>query len=579
MAPQMLLVFCDGTGMDGNLASRSSVAQSTKGNVNEVVENSETTSSEAPRGGGNKQFPTNVIRLARSVKPLTAKGKKQIVFYQSGVGSEANFKGDQVTGTTFEQALGTAVASKIRDAYAFIAQNYEDKDEICIFGRVLTQLLYGFGLTDVDLSFDSFSRGAYTARKVSGLIDRIGLLKREHLGQFFLIWSQLVDGETPTIPTGTRRPRIKCVGVWDTVGSVYKTIDALAIKDTSLPATIDLALHGISLQENRKSFLPTLWTAPPGGVPPTQKLKQIWFPGAHSDVGGGYERRELQDLSLFWMAGEIESFVDLDLDFLQSTRQQNPEPWGTSQPHNAYSESSLAMQAIVGHETRLQSKQINKDSDFHKSLEKSPQKLTSPQYMITNTIIKNELGAGFQPKYVALNAFETKCKNNWKSQPKDTPEPIFDDPGVIIRPPVYWTPGTRGILPPSAIEGGRDSNGDLLYIARAPYAGGLRKASSEFVYISYDGKEIIVNGEFELLVGDRESVRWLLVDGRLSHQKLGDTIAVLGGHGADGDPFFIAQAATDEGIQCGKVKFNGHATIPLDGSEFIAESYNVLIFS
>lgn len=65
------------------------------------------------------------------------------------------------------------------------------------------------------------------------------------------------------------------MGVWDTVGSVYGTIDALEIKDTSLPTTIDIALHAVSLQENRKKFLPTLWTSPPGGIGSGQVLKQV----------------------------------------------------------------------------------------------------------------------------------------------------------------------------------------------------------------------------------------------------------------------------------------------------------------
>jgi hypothetical protein len=65
------------------------------------------------------------------------------------------------------------------------------------------------------------------------------------------------------------------VGVWDTVGSVYATIDALRIKDTSLPATIDIALHALSLQENRKEFLPTLWSIPEGGLSNRQTLKQV----------------------------------------------------------------------------------------------------------------------------------------------------------------------------------------------------------------------------------------------------------------------------------------------------------------
>ncbi|KAG1730063.1 hypothetical protein EDB19DRAFT_1390625 [Suillus lakei] len=481
--PKMLLIFCDGTGMDGNLSERHSVAQFTIGNVNAVREDfgvpemSET----PPVGGGggdNRQFPTNVIRLARSVRSQTADGKKQIVFYQSGVGSEANFAGDPVTGTTALQALGTAVASKIRDAYAFLAQNFEDGDEICLFG---------------------FSRGAYTARKLSGLISLIGLLTRDNLGQFFTIWRQLMDGEAPTIPSDTRHPRIKCVGVWDTVGSVYATIDALEIKDTSLPATIDIALHAISLQENRQKFLPTLWTMPQGGFATNQVLKQVWFPGAHSDVGGGYERRELQDIALFWMTGEIKSFIEIDLEFLRSTRQLNPEPWGTSQPHNAYMESSYATRLIVGHETRLESGQITTTSTFHQSLEFSPQTLVSPDYMTTSSLIQKAFGSGFRPNRPPLNEFEAYCKNNWKKQPINAPmPPIFDDPGVVIRSPVYWTAGsTQGFLPAAAIQGGHESNGSLLYIARAPYEGGIHpgKASIQYtcVFISYARKEITVS--------------------------------------------------------------------------------------
>ncbi|KAH7921292.1 hypothetical protein BV22DRAFT_1132387 [Leucogyrophana mollusca] len=422
MSSKMLLIFCDGTGMDGALAESRAItntSRSAAGNLNTVSENSsapDITSSEIPVRGseGGKQFASNVLRLSRSVKSSTAGGKRQIVFYQSGVGSETNFKGDPADGTTWQQAFGTAVASKIRDVYAFVAQNFEDGDEICIFG---------------------FSRGAYTARKVSGLIDRIGLLERKQLGRFFQIWRQLVDGETPTIPPGTRHPRIKCVGVWDTVGSVLGTIDALDIKDTSLPATIDIALHALSLQENRERFLPTLWSVPKGGLPTNQSLKQVWFAGAHSDVGGGYE---LADIALFWMAGEIESFVDLDLEFLESARQQKPDPWGTSQPHNAYMDLPLTQRIVIGHKTRLQSEQISPDSVFHESLKYSPQSLVSSDYMVTLSLLEEAFGPKFQPDYPPLNEFEYQCKERWSKTPIGLPEPppIFDDPGDIIRSPV-----------------------------------------------------------------------------------------------------------------------------------------------
>ncbi|KAF9258707.1 hypothetical protein L218DRAFT_1004754 [Marasmius fiardii PR-910] len=245
MSPKTLLVFCDGTGNDGALAPpRSEAAIVTQATFDDIPNGG--------GGGGSTQYATNILRLSRSVLPLDKKGNPQIVFYQSGVGTEADFAGEQVTGTGPMQAFGTAVASKIRDAYVFIAQNFEKGDEICIFG---------------------FSRGAYTARKLSGLIDVIGLLSRQNLSYFFEVWSQLVSGKPPPEFVDTRFPEIKCVGVFDTVGAVLKTIDALNIKDTSLPAKVKVALHAVSLQENRDMFLPTLWTAPTGGL---KECKYKW---------------------------------------------------------------------------------------------------------------------------------------------------------------------------------------------------------------------------------------------------------------------------------------------------------------
>ncbi|KAF9817313.1 hypothetical protein IEO21_03573 [Rhodonia placenta] len=453
---QVLLVFCDGTGMDGNLSnftklayvfpflvgfvffklnaqfaaldrpqttsrssSRSQVTAHNKSPPEASVRSQhelpvavlavELMNSIAVRGGSSTQFATNVLRLSRAVYPYTVDKRKQIVFYQSGVGSEANFAGDQVTGTT-------AMPSKIRDAYAFIAQNFEDGDEICLFG------------------------GAYTARKLGGLIDAIGLLTRKNLGRFFQIWHQLTVGETPTIPSDTRKTRIKCIGVWDTVGSVYGEIDALSITDTSLPGTVDVALHALSLQENRKKFLPTLWEKPKGGLGANQILKQVWFAGAHSDVGGGYERHELADIALFWIIilicigkGEIKSFINLDLEFLLASKQPQPQPWGTSQPHNAYEELPFLEKPVIGQETRLESKQITADSVLHASIEFSPQKLDSPDYMVTLEKLVKEFGPSFKPQYPPLNEFEEYCRDNWKDLPRGIPyRPVFEQPGDLF---------------------------------------------------------------------------------------------------------------------------------------------------
>ncbi|KAL5536402.1 hypothetical protein ACEPAF_224 [Sanghuangporus sanghuang] len=503
-------------------------------------------------GGGNVQHATNVLRLcmhpslalqshsnstlpARAVQDNTTDGRRQIVFYQSGVGSEANFKGDPVTGTTLMQAFGTAVASKIRDAYAFIAQNFDAGDDICIFG---------------------FSRGAYTARKVSGLIDKIGLLEREKLGYFFEIWKELVDGKTPTIPPGTRQTKIKCVGVWDTVDSVLNgptdpIIDALSIKDTSLPASVEIALHGLSLQENRKKFLPTLWTNPSSN----QILKQIWFPGAHSDVGGGYERHELADIALFWMAGEVRSFINLDLAFLRQSAQQNPDPWGESQPHNAYEEASIAQQIAVGHSTRLEGNKITRNDQFHQSILVSPTNLKDPKYMITLNSLKSAFGSSWTPGCPALNDFEDLCKKNWGKPPIESDGPIkFESPSDLFGSGLYWVAASSGFLPQEAISAGMQGDNIELFVARVAYKGGLHpgKATRAKCYIGYDGDEIEFTSGYEILVGSESAVKWVPVTGGYLPEKLNGSIPIPVGR-ENNEPLYSAQADIHNSVHCGKV--------------------------
>ncbi|KDQ10695.1 hypothetical protein BOTBODRAFT_46899 [Botryobasidium botryosum FD-172 SS1] len=381
-APKMLLVFCDGTGDDGSITENSPLA--------------------IPDDKGsqfNTQFPTNVVRLSRAIKPtqVLPDGQQmaQIVFYQSGVGSEADLSGKPLIGDTILDAFGLAVASKIRDAYVFIAHNYSEGDQICLFG------------------------GAYTARKVAGLIDRIGLLKREEMGNFFMEWSALLSDINPP-PRPANVPPIKCVGVWETVGSIQNGLqpitDMLDIKDNSLPASVEYALHGLAMQENRARFLPTLWSVP-DGLQPGQVLKQVWFGGAHSDVGGGYQYHALSDLALFWMAGEIQSFIAVDLDYLLRSRQPNPgEPWGEAQPHNSYDETAnFLTRQIIGHETRLAGGQITSDSIFHESLRVAPTKLTckDPYNMITLDDVKARFGHGWTPTFAPLNDFEQGCRSQW----------------------------------------------------------------------------------------------------------------------------------------------------------------------
>ncbi|KAF9236664.1 hypothetical protein BU15DRAFT_76762 [Melanogaster broomeanus] len=152
---------------------------------------------------------------------------------------------------------------------------------------------------------------------------------------------------------------------------------------------------------------------------------------------------------------------------------------------------------------------------------------------------------------------------------------------MSTRPAVFWTSGQLGVLPTNAIQGGHEANGSPLYVARAPYAGGIHpgKASATLVHISYGGEEIVIRSNFELLVGARAAVRWIPVSGRLSLDQLGGATLVVGGNEANGETLYVAQAALEgRGLQCGKVQFNRRAHIPYGGEEVIVENYSVLAY-
>jgi hypothetical protein len=114
--------------------------------------------------------PTNVTRICHALKPTHADGQPQLVYYQTGLGSANNWYSYYVGGY-----LGEGISENIREGYAFVCNNYEDGDEIYLIG---------------------FSRGAFTARSIGGLIDAMGLLTREGLEDFYCIfqdWEYMED--------------------------------------------------------------------------------------------------------------------------------------------------------------------------------------------------------------------------------------------------------------------------------------------------------------------------------------------------------------------------------------------------
>jgi uncharacterized protein (DUF2235 family) len=230
---------------------------------------------------------TNVYKLFKS---LTVSAD-QMPFYDDGVGAGGDPIWKLIGG-----AFGTGLWKKIKEGYTKIAQVYESGDTLFIFG---------------------FSRGAYTARSLAGMIAGCGLPTKNFTDdlvetafqayrdkanrQAFL--AQLKDCNMETA-------RITMLGVWDTVGSlgipsVFGAVDPVVygFLDTGLHPDVLNAYHALAIDEKRAQFPPTLWTSQPASG---QTLEQVWFCGVHSDVGGGEPddlpgTTALSDITLSWI--------------------------------------------------------------------------------------------------------------------------------------------------------------------------------------------------------------------------------------------------------------------------------------
>lgn len=283
--------------------------------------------------------PTNVSRLIRVLQPTTAAGEPQIVLYHAGVGSSGELMDAGMGG-----AFGFGLDQDIRDLYQFLCLNYRGGDRIVLVG---------------------FSRGAFTARSVADLVASVGLLTAAGVDRFYDIFDDYENMADPKrtpaqfiCPVGTleafagqkgeawiqwenrrktqyrawlkqngytldsyRRPgeqgeteiRILAVAVWDTVGCLgIPAVPVLGLQgsarqwkftNTQISAKVEHAFQALALDEPRYAFLPSLWERLPGNN--VTSLKQVWFPGAHSNTGGGYRDQQLANITLAWMCDEL----------------------------------------------------------------------------------------------------------------------------------------------------------------------------------------------------------------------------------------------------------------------------------
>ena len=236
--------------------------------------------------------PTNVTKIALGVPPEDDDGASQLLYYQQGVGTR---RFEHFSGGAF--ALG--LSRNVQDCYRFLVESYEPGDALYFFG---------------------FSRGAFTARSLAGLVRNSGILRSQHADRIKEAYSLYRSRANQAKPRGVdaqifRRmyshedPEIHFIGVWDTVGSLGIPVPVPFLNklvnrrwgfhDTALSSRVRFAYHALAIDEKRVPFEPTLWKGQAHST--DQTLEQVWFAGVHSDVGGGYHEPELAEIALLWM--------------------------------------------------------------------------------------------------------------------------------------------------------------------------------------------------------------------------------------------------------------------------------------
>jgi uncharacterized protein (DUF2235 family) len=272
--------------------------------------------------GTNNQFDgdhTNVIRTYK----VAGRHEEQLTYYDPGVGTMPEPWRKTKLGKRWSMLAGLLYGDgffdNISDAYRFLIASYEPGDKIFIFG---------------------FSRGAYTARAVAALLHSIGLLHpaTENLLPYALRYWQSDFG--PQSPGGKVCAEFKAtlarvcpvhfIGVWDTVSSVGVINNFRTFPHTTHNPDVTHVRHAVSIDERRSTFRQNLMSP----ATAEQDVKNVWFAGVHSDVGGGYPPAEadLAKITFEWIIREAKQ-CGLDVDEAAYRRELSdvgaaPDPCG-----------------------------------------------------------------------------------------------------------------------------------------------------------------------------------------------------------------------------------------------------------
>ncbi|EPQ54047.1 hypothetical protein GLOTRDRAFT_139460 [Gloeophyllum trabeum ATCC 11539] len=319
---------------------------------------------------------SNVVRFFRAL--IKDNPEQQLPYYQAGIGTYNKREFHTRTLTHLSSALDQAVAlhlnDHVKDGYTFLMRNYRSGDKICLVG---------------------FSRGAYTARALAGMLyKQVGLLPPDNEQQVDFAFTMYQSTDISSAMTSKEFKDTFCMdvkvdflGVWDTVSSVG--IIPRALPYSAACYNVTTFRHALALDERRARFRPNIWGEPTVReevldhdiqieLPEPDKrddwvyepidrgvdVKEVWFSGCHADVGGGSHRTEeqesLSNITLRWMIKECRSSkvglfdkvylkdigIDLDTDTSTDPR-MNPNPESSGPPLHTLMLSRSDLHALL----------------------------------------------------------------------------------------------------------------------------------------------------------------------------------------------------------------------------------------
>ncbi|TCL09389.1 putative alpha/beta hydrolase family protein DUF2235 [Shimia isoporae] len=277
-------------------------------------------------GTGNEveRNESNILRLYKCLKH----DDTQLVYYEPGVGTLSTRPFARTPFAKLRLGLGLAAGlglhENVMHAYKFLCDNYEEGDRLYFFG---------------------YSRGAYTARVLAGFINDFGLVAPHEMhliGPVFKTWRKIPkDADREAYAPlriseqffHIRRPSIRLLGLWDTVSSMIRIrlkwgtfLEFGSNSSVNENPSVKAVRHALSIDETRRFFRHQFWTegqdyhgtrfkSKPN--PPKQDVKQVWFPGTHTDVAGSVPETEagLSKVTMVWMRNELDQLGVDKLEF------------------------------------------------------------------------------------------------------------------------------------------------------------------------------------------------------------------------------------------------------------------------